>query len=258
MFGCDKMLNELNKILNIKDLIHAFVEFYGIENEAYIINIFNNLRVIWYGESDIKLENITEEEFENIKKQKIKSAFNQSCYLDEFNLLILPQKFDITHIIHEINHKIGSHIKSEIPLVFSNGICQVTEISNVFKEEDSDLSEVINQLITIEIISILNSNGYKIELTSSWQEKLFPLVLNFYSLYKDEIKKCWITGDLTNFKMSIGMYEYIEFSQRFFIKSFRLKRKMSKGEDFQFTPEEVKEFENIFSSFKDSDMIHKR
>ena len=52
----------------------------------------------------------------------------------------------------------------------------------------------------------------------------------FYKTFKDEIKKVYVTGGLLSFARSFGGQNYIEFTQTVFLKCFKARRKISKGE----------------------------
>ncbi len=60
------------------------------------------------------------------------------------NLLVLPQSYDISCIVHEINYMIGSHIISLSPYVVINGVSYGIEKGNGVVLENDAMNEVID------------------------------------------------------------------------------------------------------------------
>ena len=75
-----------------------------------------------------------------------------------------------------MNHMISSHVLSKNPLRIISGLSTITEQNDGVVSNDSDLNEVINQKITIDILEELKKIGIDLKVSSSWQERLFPLV----------------------------------------------------------------------------------
>jgi len=125
---------------------------------------------------------------------------------------------------------LSSHLLTQEPLKIISGLCITTEQNNEVVSGDNDLNEIINQKITIEILEELKKMGMELKIATSWQENLFPLVDLFYKMFKDEIKKTYVIGDLISFVRSIGEQTYIEFTQATFLKCFKARKKIAKGE----------------------------
>lgn len=245
---CSKQLSS-----DLDVIIQAFINTYGTEYSDFIINRFKELKIIWYDDeiqnySDIN--DIIETDLpkkiidEYLKKYKEK-CFSQSAFIDELDVLVLPLSYNITHIIHEMNHMISSHVLSKNPLRIISGLSTITEQNDGVVSNDSDLNEVINQKITIDILEELKKIGIDLKVSSSWQERLFPLVNLFYKTFKDEIKKIYVTGDLLSFVKNIGEQSYIEFTQIMFLKCFKARRKITKGETQIVSNDDVKQLETL-------------
>ena len=229
--------NRLNREINY--IIQAFVNFYGEEYKDYIVTTLKDLKIIWY-------DDVEKQEGKNIKEQIVSSlpekqvdeylskmnkiCFSQSAYIDEIDVLVLPLSYDITHIIHELNHKMSSNILSLEPLEIISGLCISKEKSGGVVSLNSDLNEAINQKMTLEILDELRNLGLDICYTPSWQENVFPLINLFYDSFRDDLKDIYITGNLNLFINYVGMNNYDEFSQLIYMKSFKLRRKITKGE----------------------------
>lgn len=248
----EKLNNDMNKILQ------AFIKFYGVENSEYIINKIKDSRIIWYDDSDIISDNIydriissiSRDELDKILQKRKKEVFLQSAYIDEFDILVLPLSFDLVKIIHEINHKIGSHIISKEPLVQISGISYSIGKNEVV-EYDSDLNEAINQKMTLEILEELKNMGLKIDITPSWQEYLFPLIDLFYNTFKNELKEVNITGDLIKLKQLLGEEYYNQFSQLIFMSGFRTRRNVLKEGKVNFSTNKINTINDLVSNMKE-------
>ena len=258
MHRLEQLYNETTKRFNddLNIIIQAFINFYGVENSEYIINKISNSRIIWYDDSgkddDIQkqiISSINDDELIEILKKKKKEAFLQSAYIDEFDVLVLPLNYDLTHIIHEINHKIGSHVISKEPLVQISGISYSVE-KNGIVESDNDLNEAINQKMTLEILEELNKLGLKINITPSWQEQLFPVIDTFYETFKELLKKLNISGNLVAFKEELGKEYFDNFSQLIFLCGFRARRSISKGEKVDFPIDRINAINDLVSNMK--------
>lgn len=248
----EKLNNDMNKILQ------AFIKFYGVENSEYIINKIKDSRIIWYDDSDIISDNIydciissiSRDELDEILQKRKKEVFLQSAYIDEFDILVLPLSFNLVKIIHEINHKIGSHIISKEPLVQISGISYSIGKNEVV-EYDSDLNEAINQKMTLEILEELKNMGLKIDITPSWQEYLFPLIDLFYNTFKNELKEVNITGDLIKLKQLLGEEYYNQFSQLIFMSGFRTRRNVLKEGKVNFSTNKINTINDLVSNMKE-------
>lgn len=258
MHKLEQLYNEIAKRFNndLNIIIQAFINFYGVENSEYIINKISNSRIIWYDDSnrddDIQnqiISSINGDELTEILKKRKKEVFLQSAYIDEIDVLILPLNYDLTHIIHEINHKIGSHIISIEPLIQISGISYSVE-KNGIVEHDNDLNEVINQKMTLEILEELNKLGLKINITPSWQEKLFPVIDTFYATFKEQLKNLNISGDLVAFKEKLGKEYFDKFSQLVFMWVFRARRSISKGEEVNYSIDRINTINDLVSNMK--------
>ena len=243
-----RLNNELNYI------IQAFINFYGEKHRDYIVNVLRDLKVIWYDDIDIEEEkeirnvivtSLSEDQINEYLKKYDRKCFSQSAYIDEIDVLVLPLSYDITHIIHEMNHKISSHILSLEPFKIISGICTSLEKNGDVVQENSDLNEAINQKMTLEILDELRKLGLEIQYTPSWQENMFPLINLFYESFKDLLKDLYISGDILSFIKIIGTENYFEFSQTMFMKGFRVKRRLIKGKIPIVTEDDVKEVESI-------------
>ena len=258
MHKLEQLYNEIAKRFNndLNIIIQAFINFYGVENSEYIINKISNSRIIWYDDSnrddDIQnqiISSINGDELTEILKKRKKEAFLQSAYIDEIDVLILPLNYDLTHIIHEINHKIGSHIISIEPLIQISGISYSVE-KNGIVEHDNDLNEAINQKMTLEILEELNKLGLKINITASWQEQLFPVIDTFYATFKEQLKNLNISGDLVAFKEKLGKEYFDKFSQLVFMCGFRARRSISKGEEVNYSIDRINTINDLVSNMK--------
>lgn len=249
-----RLNNELNYI------IQAFINFYGEKYSDYIVNVLKSLKIIWYDDKkpeddkDIKehiISSLSEDEVNEYLKNHKRECFLQSAYIDEIDVLVLPLSYDITHIIHELNHKISSHILSLEPLKMISGICLSVEENGGVVQDNSDLNEAINQKMTLEILEELRNLGLEVSYTPSWQENMFPLINLFYETFKDRLKNVYITGNLLSFINLVGFENYNEFSQTIFLKSFRLRRNLIKGEKSLFREEDIIRVEDIVKSMKE-------
>ena len=246
-FCSEKLSKELDVI------IQAFINTYGTEYSGFIINRFKQLKIIWYDDeiqnfsniNDIIETSLPKEIIDEYLKKYKEKCFSQSAFVDELDVLVLPLSYNITHIIHEMNHMISSHVLSKNPLRIISGLSTTTEQNNGVVSNDNDLNEIINQKITIDILEELEKLGISLKVSSSWQERLFPLVDLFYKTLKDEIKKIYVTGDLLSFIRNIGEQNYIEFTQIMFLKCFKARRKISKGETKIVSNDDIKQVEAL-------------
>ena len=259
MHKLEQLYNNASKRLNhdIDIIIQAFINYYGIDNSEYITNRLKNSRIIWFDDKSVRSDNIynqiissiPKEELDIILKQRNELAFLQSTYINEFDILVLPLSYDLTQIIHELNHKIGSHIISNNPLFQINGISYCVEKHKIVTY-DNELNEIINQKITIEIIKILREMGLNIDITSSWQELLFPLIDYFYDNFKNCIKGVIITGNLLKFKDSLGEEYYEEFSQKIFLTFYKYQKNLGRKEIIPFSKEKINSINELVEKMK--------
>ncbi len=252
-----KTSSRFNKDNNL--IIQAFIKFYGEHHKGYLLKRLSNSRIIWYKEKkddeneDIHnhiISSISVEEINELLKKRSKKAFLQSAYIDEFDLLVLPLSYDLTHIIHESNHKVGSHILCYEPLIQINGISYSKETNNGVIEYDDILNEAINHKMTLEILSELDSLGIEVKRTSSWQEHLFPLINLFYETFKDLLKETFILGDLNGFVKSLGEDNYSYFSQMIYLKGFKIRRILKKGDKPEVSQKDIDMIEEIVCKMK--------
>lgn len=239
-------------------LIMAFVNFYGKENKQYIEKRFNDCKVILYDgmplqENDnirnhIKT-NISEEQLNVIFNARKDKVFLRSAYIEEFDLLVLPQNFNMTHWIHECNHMLSSRIMSMHPLKSLSGISETIEIDGFVQVFDEFLNETINQLMTIEIIESLGEDP-----EPSWQQEMFPIINDFYSVFKEELKKLYILGNLDEFKNNVGKYYFTQFSQAVFRCGFKIRRSLVKGQKIQILGDEITHIQRMVQIMKNNSM----
>lgn len=232
----------------------AFINFYGEKYRNYIINVLDNLNVIWYDDSqqekdeEIKnliISSLPENSIDEYLMKHDKKCFLQSAYIDEIDVLVLPLSYNMTQIIHELNHKISSHILSLEPLEMISGLCISKEKNGGVVEQNSDLNEAINQKMTLEILDELRKLGIEVHYTPAWQENMFPLINLFYEKFKENLKDIYITGDLISFIKIIGIENYNKFSQLMFMKCFKLRRMLIKGQNSLMAEEDIKKVEDI-------------
>ena len=255
----EQLYNDVSKRLNhdIDIIIQAFINYYGIDNSEYITNRLKNSRIIWFDDKSVRSDNIynqiissiPKEELDIILKQRNELAFLQSTYINELDILVLPLSYDLTQIIHELNHKIGGHTISNNPLLQINGISYCVEKGKIITY-DNELNEIINQKITIEIIKILREMGLNIDITSSWQELLFPLINYFYDNFKNSIKDVIITGNLLKFKESLGEEYYEEFSQKIFLTFYKYQKSLGRKEIISFSKEKINSINELVEKMK--------
>ena len=240
-------------------IIQSFISFYGEQHKEYILKKLSNSRIIWYDDKELDetedvhnhiISSIPVEEINELLKKRSKKAFLQSAYIDELDLLVLPLSYDLTHIIHESNHKVGSHVLSYEPLVQINGISYSKETNNGVIEHDEFLSEAINHKMTLEILSELNDLGIEVKRTPSWQENLFPLINLFYETFKDLLKETFISGDLNGFVKLLGEDNYSYFSQMIYLKGFKIRRQLRKGDKPEISQEDIDLIEGIVHKMK--------
>lgn len=259
MHKLEQLYNNASKRLNqdIDIIIQAFINYYGINNSEYITNRLKNSRIIWFDDKSVRSDNIynqiissiPKEELDIILKQRNELAFIQSTYIMELDILVLPLSYDLTQIIHELNHKIGSHTISNNPLFQISGISYYVEKYKIVTY-DNELNEIINQKITIEIIKILREMGLNIDISSSWQELLFPLINYFYDNFKNSIKDVIITGDLLKFKESLGEEYYEEFSQKILLSFYKYKKNLGIKEIISFPKEKINSINELVENMK--------
>ena len=248
----ERLNNELNYI------IQAFINFYGEDYKDYISNELNNLKIIWYDDTQQNIEvfrnsiisSLPENVINEYLKRYNKKCFSQSAYINEIDVLVLPLSYDMTHIIHEINHKLSTHILALKPMKMISGLCISIEKNGRVIIENNDFNEALNQKMTLEILNELKKLGLNINYTSSWQENLFPLINMFYELFKDCIKQVYITGDIFSLIKNVGNENYVEYSQLMFLKCFKLRRMIIKDQKPNLSEDEIKKLENIVNNMK--------
>ena len=242
---------KLNEDLDV--IIQAFINVYGTEYSDFITNRFKELKIIWYDDeiqnysdiNDIIETSLPKEIIDEYLKKYKEKCFSQSAFLAELDVLILPLSYNITHIIHEINHMISCHVLSKNPLRIISGLSIITEQNNGIVSNDNDLNEIINQKITIEILEELKRLGIDLKISSSWQEQSFPVINLFYKTFKDEIKKTYVTGNLLSFAKNLGGQNYIDFTQVVFLKCFKARRNISKGETKIISKDDIEQVEAL-------------
>lgn len=254
------MMKVIDKFENDKSIfINAFINFYGKRNSVYIIDKVNNADIIWHDSISLKegedllshiVTDLPKDKLEYFLSKRKSEAFTQSAYIDELNLLVLPQNYDISHIIHEINHMIGSHTISLVPYVVINGVSYSIEKGDVVVSENDEMNEVINQLMTLDIIDELKKLGMKVTYTPSWQDNAFPLLMPFYNRFKDSLKKLYISGNYIEFISQFDKEKFQEFSQYIFMKLFNIKRKLHKKEQITITREEIETVESMINAMQ--------
>jgi len=235
-------------------LISAFINFYGENNSEYIINKINNANIIWYDSTNLDanddilshiITGLPKDKLEYYLSQRKRDAFLQSAYIDELNLLVLPQNYNISHIVHEINHMIGSHILSFSPYRVINGISYSVEKGNGVISENDAMNEVINQMMTFDIVNELKKSGMDIVYTPSWQDNAFPLLMPLYNRFKESLKELYISGDLSKFLNQFDKEKFQNFSHIIFMKLFRIQRKLRNNEQILIADEEIELLENM-------------
>lgn len=247
-------------------ILNIFINFYGEEYREYITEKFSNLQIIWYDDKpynegeDIKkhfITNVPEDKLDEYLSSKNKNVFLQSAYIDELELLVLPQNGDLTQIIHELNHMISGHIISLEPLNIINGISLIIERNNGIMKINEFLNETINHMMTLEMVNAIN-----VTKTPSWQEKMFPIVKFFYETFKSDLKELYINGDLSNFISKVGQENFDDFSNMMYIKGFKIRRSIRKGEEPQITEEDITKINEIVSRmqnhYKQTISTHKK
>lgn len=147
-------------------IIPAFIIKYGISEERYIIDCFNNVPIL----IDDKQDNVYQAYYRSIP------SFNGSNYitnkgivLNNYNNISLMQLLD--NLVHEFNHAINS-IHQELnvnkdKLYIRTGLTYIIYDTNtlnpISKLDNSILEEIINTKQTEMIIDIINSfNNYNI------------------------------------------------------------------------------------------------
>ena len=237
-------------------LLTPFVNFYGKENSEYIKTRFNNCKVILYDGKSIQenddvrnhiITNISNEKLNAILTARKDKVFLQSAYIEEFDLLVLPQNFNLTHWVHECNHMLSSHVLSANPLKSVSGISETIECDGWVQVFDEFLNEAVNQLMTIEIIDSLGQTS-----ESSWQEEMLPIINDFYYTFKEELKELFISGNLDEFKNNVGKYYFEQFSQAVFKSGFKIRRCLGKSQKPQIGEDEIKHIKQIVKIMKNN------
>lgn len=235
-------------------IIQAFINFYGENNQEYIVSRLKNSKIIWFSNNkyvegdDIHnyiISSIPKEELEELLKKRSKIAFLQSAYIDELDLLVLPLSYNLNHIIHEMNHKIGSHVLSKEPLVQISGLSYTIERGDMVLDMDYYLNEIINEKMTLEILGEMNLLGIKASKTPSWQENLFPLIELFYEYFKDILKETFISGNLPNLINLLGKENYDELSQFILLKGLKITKAIKRGETPEILLTDIEKAEKI-------------
>lgn len=245
----------IDKFEKDKDIfILGFISFYNESNSKYIIDKIKSANIIWYDSTCLEedkdvlsnvVTDVPKDKLEYFLSKRKIETFTQSAYIDELNLLVLPQSYDISHIVHEINHMIGSHIISSSPYVVINGVSYGIEKGNNVILENDDMNEVINQLMTFDIISELKKLGLDAVYTTSWQDSAFPLLAPFYNRFKESLKELYISGNYSKFLNQFDKEKFQNFSQFIFMKLFRIKRRLRKNEQITITREEIEMVESM-------------
>lgn len=181
-----KFKNDISLFANV------LASYYGDEYKEIIIDKLENVNTIWYrnDDSDI-ISDIDSELLKAIKENMNSACFSQSCYINEFNVLVLPQDYEYTQLLHEINHMVSTYVLQKKPLIIINGLEVSYEKQNGYIfQENNGLNEVVNQLITKKLISILKLYIPSVSYQESWQDKMFPLIEPFFCKFEQEIKNC--------------------------------------------------------------------
>lgn len=256
----DKYVNSNEKLQrDLKIIQQAFINVYGQKYFDYIVNKFKCLKIIWYDDEVLNFEDINDVIATDLPKNIVdgylqkysKNCFFQSAYIDELDVLVLPLSYNLTHIVHEVNHKISSHVLSLNPLNIISGLCISVQHDDRVIQDSSDLNEVINHKMTMDVLEELKNLGVELDVTPSWQENLFPLIDMFYTNFKDNLKEVYATGNLISFVESVGKNNYNEFTQLMFLKCFNARRKMSKGQTPVISENDIKQVEEIVSSMNE-------
>lgn len=239
-----------------EQLLRAFIKFYGVNESEYIKSQLENPKTMWYEEVDdpekitdiwpyIKTD-IPKEEVEGYLKQKNKYIFLQSAYIDDLDLLVLPKSGNINHIIHEMNHKLSSHIIREKPYAAINGLSIAVEtVHGGVVTYNNNLNEVINELMTLDIISWLNIMGENVSPCYSWQSGAFKLIQPFYEFFKEPLKQLYITGNMFDFLREVGEQEFQDFTNFIERKLFIIKIHLRNNKPVTIKEEDVAESQRL-------------
>lgn len=251
------MLKIIDRFENDKNMfISGFINFYNESNSKYIIDKVKNANIIWYDSTCLKedkdllshiVTNLSMDKLEYFLSKRKIEVFTQSAYINELNLLVLPQNYDISHIIHEMNHMIGSHIISLSPYMVINGLSYEMGKGDVVVLENDAMNEVINQLMTFDIINELKTLGMNVVYTTSWQDNAFPLLMPFYSRFKESLKELYISGNYMNFLNQFDKEKFQNFSQFIFMKLFSIKKRLRRNEQVAITREEIEIVESMIN-----------
>ena len=77
---------------------------------------------------------------------------------------------------------------------------------------------------------------------------IFHLASYFAKLFlfkQDEIKKTYVTGNLLSFAKNLGGQNYIDFTQVVFLKCFKARRNISKGETKIISKDDIEQVEAL-------------
>lgn len=252
----------LKKFESDKNLIlQAFINFYGRDFSSYIEEQISNPKCVWYDslplqkEEDINchiVTNLSKEQLSECLEKRNQDIFLQSAYIDEFDILVFPQDYDITKIVHEINHKISSHIFSLNPYMVLGGISYSYQKGIGIMVENEFLDEVINHRMTLEILNELVKLGYNVTITPSWQENAFPLVDPFYVQFKNLLKTLYISGNLDEFVNSVGKESFNEYSQFIYITIFKMRNALRRGEKIEIPLDVLQKSNELVSIMKNN------
>lgn len=250
----------LKKFESDKNLIlQAFINFYGREFSNYIKEKIIDPKYVWYDSLPFKkgddinshiVTNLSKEQLSECLEKRNQDIFLQSCYIDEFDILVFPQDYDITKIVHEFNHKIASHILSLNPYMVLSGISYSYQKGIGIMVENEFLDEVINHRMTLEILNELVKLGYNVTITPSWQENAFPLVDPFYVQFKNLLKTLYISGNLDEFVNSVGKESFNEYSQLIYIKIFKMRNALRRGEKIEIPLDVLQKSNELVSIMK--------
>ena len=209
-------------------IIDAFVEFFGEDKREYITNKLDEVKIIWFipdnnlpldlknyknKTKDFKEIIATDMDFTTVEKILDHKQYLSSEYAFDFNTIIVPVIYNSSDIIHELVHALTNHILAKYFKVYINNL-EINAKSNKKDIRDySDLSEIIVERITMDILNIMVRKGIKIDVTSSYQGLVFPYIEEFYQTFLEVIKESVITGNLNYLIKSVGKNNYDYFAK---------------------------------------------
>ena len=83
--------------------------------------------------------------------------------------------------------------------------------------------------------------------TTSWQDNAFPLLMPFYSRFKESLKELYISGNYMNFLNQFDKEKFQSFSQFIFMKLFSIKKRLRRNEQVTITREEIESVESMIN-----------